>query len=245
MIKQISYDEEIGRTWLTAQYGDRTVKFAHPPVQGTHQECYQAIKKDSELNAAEGLDLAILTNGAYTSKKPTWKSIRGNFQSGWVRVPMRNLWLPKGSIKGDNGLSGVLTERDVEGLGRSTNMEIPDLSQFKENKGIYTPKDGSKVFISADNYKLGEHTTKSFAKDGYAIRVLTPEGAELFAKTAVDAGKVPYIWGIDVNSTKTPEQRVSLLYEGGVGLYLGGVGNWSGNGDIHAFGVSAPSKASK
>lgn len=46
------------------EYGGEEIRFAYPPVKGTHQECFEAINKDPELRPAEGLELALL------AKKP-------------------------------------------------------------------------------------------------------------------------------------------------------------------------------
>jgi hypothetical protein len=232
---------ERGRSWLPIRYSGREVKVAYPPVQGTHEQCFQAINKDPELRPAEGLELALITAGAYNGIEPEWQSIRQNcFVSNYTRVPIRNLWIPKNTFKEDKSLSGVLVERDVKGKGLSTKMQVPDLSDStnwqQNDSGIYISKDKNKTFIPSDKYKLGEHTQKSFAKDGYAITVLTPEGAELFAKTAYDAGKTPWIWGINVSDISDPEQRVSLLYEDVGRLDLGGY-VWYDVRNYRAFGV--------
>lgn len=232
---------ERGRAWLPIKYLGREIKIAYPPVQGTHQECFQAINNDPELRPAEGLELAFLTAGAYQGKEPEWQDIRNNcFVNNYTRAPVRNLWIPSSSFKEDSSLSGVLVERDVQGFGLSAKMQIPNLSDsdnWKQNSnGIYVSKDKNKTFVPKSKYKLGEHTKDTFAKDGYAITVLTPEGAELFAKTAFNAGKNSWISGIDVESIKEPIQRVSLLYEDGSWLGLSGV-DWDGNGSSRAFGV--------
>lgn len=233
-------DKERERTWLTTGYNERIIKFAYPPVQGIHQSCFEAINADPELRPAEGLELALLTAGAYNGTEIEWKSIRQNcFISNYARVPVRNLWIPENTFE-DKALSGILVERDVNGLGRSTAMQIPNLSDsinWRQNdKGIYVSTDGNLVFVPKEKYSLGEHTKETFAKDDYAITVLTLEGAELFAKTAYDAGKKLWIWGIDVSSIKSPEQRISLLDEYGGWLGLDG-DYWYDDRYGRAFGV--------
>lgn len=235
-IPEIKYSEIAPtRAWLVAKYLTRVTKFAFPPFQGTHQECYQTIVEDKELAPARGLDLALLTNGAYTQDTPQWLSVRDNFRNSLVRVPNRILLIPRGHIKEDRALSGVLVERDIQGNGLSTKMQVPDLSKWTQNsEGVYVPnaQDYKFVFYPSDLYD-----GKSFEEDRVAHAHLTPEGAEIFAKTAKDAGLVPYDYLAQrVKEISSPEQRVSLLYEGSGRLRLGGH-SWGDDRDGHAFGV--------
>ena len=220
-----------GRTWLQVRNGDNIVKLAYPPVAGTHQECYQAIAKDKELRAAEGVELALLTHGAYTGKDE-WKDVKQTcFQSNYTRTPNRVLWIPKDSIKGDKSLCGVLVEKDLEGKGLSTKMEVPaDFSDWKEQNGIYVK--GDLTFVPKDKYTLDEIKEG----DGFARAILGDEGASIFVKTARDANLKPYNWGIDVSDISKPEQRVTLLFEGSFRLDLCGL-NYLDSGDSRAFGV--------
>ena len=182
---------------------------------------------------AEGFDLAILVHGAYTQKSPQWVSVNDNFRSDWIITPNRSLSIPVGYFEGDKALSGILVERDLKGVGLSTKMQVPDLSGWKQNEtGIYISPNGSAMFAPSSSYK-----GRSFEKDGIAHAHLTPEGAELFAKTAKDAGLIPYNWLAnrmeDITST---EQRVSLLGGLGDGLVLGG-DDWGDDDGGYAFGV--------
>lgn len=231
-MNEIAYSEVApSRGWLKAKSGNREVSFAWPPFQGTHQDCYQAIAQDKELVPAEGLDLAILANGAYTQNTPKWASVKGNFKSNWVRTPNRILWIPK-----SNELAGILIERDNQGNGLSTKMNIPkDVNGWSNQDGIYVSPDGNTKLVPADKYNLG----KVNSKDGFLRAILTSEGAELFVKTAKDSKLVPYTWGLDINGLTAPEQRVSLLGEFVGGLFLIGV-----LGYCLAFGVSASGEAS-
>ena len=242
-MKNISLGKvERGRIWLPVSYAGNEIKFAYPSVRGPHQECYKAISKDKELVPAEGLDLTLLTFGAYNGKEPEWEDIRQNaFVYNYTRVPSRNLWLPAGTIlvdkKIESDLAGVLIERDVKGLGLSTIMEVPDLKSWKQVDGIYVSPDRNQQFIPTSAY------SDKFENDGYAKATLTQEGAELFAKTAKDAGKQPRTRKVDVNSITKPEQRVSLLGEDDDRLYLYG-NSWGNAWDSHAFGVSKSGEAS-
>ena len=38
-MKEVSFGEERGRTWLTCDYDSKLIKYSYPPVQGTHQDC--------------------------------------------------------------------------------------------------------------------------------------------------------------------------------------------------------------
>jgi len=218
------------RTYLPVKYGTDIVKFAYPPVKGTHKECFETLAKDKELRPAQGIELALLTYGAYTGKDE-WASIRQDcFRSNYVRTPNRILWIPKGFINKDKSLSGVLVERDLSGKGLSTKMKVPsDFSSWKEKDGLYLY--GGSVFVPADKYKLGEMTEK----DGFARAILSDEGVPMFIKTAKDAKLTSYNWGLNVNELKEPIQRVALLDESSGRLGLGGSG-WGGNPDGRAFG---------
>ena len=234
-VQGIKYSEiPLSRAWLIAKNGEEITRFAWPPFQGTHQECYQAIAGDSELVPAEGLDLALLAQGAYTSTPltPQWQSAREYFKNSYVRTPNRVLLIPAGNINGDASLSGILVERDTDGKGLSTKMNVPDLSCWKQNSnGVYAPNDGTyeAVFVPSTAYD-----GKPFENDGVVHAHLTPEGAELFARTARGAGLVPHDWlAIKMKEIKSPKQLVSLLDEDVDGLALGG--DWLGYGG-YAFG---------
>ena len=226
-----------GRTWLQIKHGDNVVRFAYPPVAGTHQECFGKIAEDNELRAAQGVELALLTHGAYTGNDE-WKDVKKTcFQSNYTRTPNRVLWIPKSFIKGDKSLSGVLVEKDSEGKGLSTKMEVPaDFSDWKEQNGLYVKRD--LTFVPKDKYALDEIKED----DGFARAILGDEGASIFVKTARDANLKPYNWGIDVNNISKPEQRVALLGEGSCRLALYGYFCSDGRG-IRAFGVSATGEA--
>ena len=238
---EIEYSEVApSKGQLVAKIGDRVTRFAYPPFRGTHPECCRAIAQDKELVPAEGFDLAILVHGAYTQKSPQWVSVNDNFRSDWIITPNRSLSIPVGYFEGDKALSGILVERDLKGVGLSTKMQVPDLSGWKQNEtGIYISPNGSAMFAPSSSYK-----GRSFEKDGIAHAHLTPEGAELFAKTAKDAGLIPYNWLAnrmeDITST---EQRVSLLLELVDGLDLSG-DSWCDGRYNHAFGVFVSREAS-
>ena len=193
MTNKTTFGEVNGGSWLTYSHNDRDGAFAFPPIQGTHRNCYQAIKEDSEIVPAEGLDLAILTEGAYTQETPSWQKVKANcfFIDKYIRAPLRVLWVPNG-----NDLAGVILERDLEGLGGTTDMKLPkNIDGWKKGEnGIYESPDKNQIFVPAGSYKIGEHTKNSFAKDGFATAVLTTEGAEIFARTVTNAKLKPLIF---------------------------------------------------
>ncbi len=241
MTNKTEFGEIGGREWLTCRHDGVARQYAFPPVQGTHRDCYQALKEDSEVVPAEGLDLALIVNGAYTQDSKRWASVRKDcFVNRYTRSPTRMLWVPKG-----NELAGIVLERDLEGKGRTSEMRLPkNIDGWKKGEnGIYTSPDNQLTFVPAESYKLGEHSKGSFAKDGFATAVLTAEGAEIFAKTAVDAKRTPWTWGIDISDISKPEQRVVDLVEGDVRLSLVG-SSWGDSGNGYAFGVSRTGEAS-
>ena len=248
-MKGIEFGEQIGRSWLTCQYGGRQVDFAFPPVQGTHVDAYTKINSDPEIAPAEGFDLALLANGAYSAKTKSWANVRDDaFVRNYVRVPIRVLWMPKkDSLGEENGLAGVIIERDLQGRGLSTKMNVPDVSGWKNENGIYVNADRSVIYVPQGQYRLGDHDTRSFEKDGFARAVLTDEGAEIYAKTAVDNRKIPRLWGINISEIQNPEQRVPLLGEYDDRLDLDGGSRGNDRGGC-AFGVrrdAAPNAAQK
>jgi len=220
-------------TRLLVVYDGKRVEFAYPPIMGHHQECFEAIKADGELRASEGVEMALLTHGAYNGEG-LWNSVRKLFRESYVRAPQRFLWIPKGTLE-DKSLSGVLVERASEGLGSSDKIEIPNLTEWRQNeRGVYVSSGGNQVFIPKDRYKLRDHNANSFANDCFAVSVLSFKGAEIFAKTAVDAGLIPNILGLDVDSLQNPDQRVCLLKEcsNRLGFHV-----WDNYRDGRAFGV--------
>jgi hypothetical protein len=234
MTDKPEFGEIGGREWLSCRHKGVERRYAFPPVQGTHRDCYQALKEDSKVVPAEGLDLALIANGAYTQKSKRWTKVRKDcFVSRYAntRSPTRMLWVPE-----YNELAGIVLERDLEGKGRTSEMKLPEnIGGWKKgDNGIYASPDNQLIFVPAGSYKLGEHSKRSFAKDGFATAVFTAEGAEIFAKTAVDAKRTPWTCGISIDDISEPEQKVVDLDEHGDKLYLLGV-SW-GDSNCYAFG---------
>jgi hypothetical protein len=234
-MKKIRLSEYQGRNWLSCQYDGKTRDFAYPLVQGTHQECYEAITRDKEIVPAERLDLALLAYGAFSSKEPLWQEVKQKaFINGYLRVPMRLLWIPKG-----NKFSGVLIERDLQGKGLTEKMQIPEnMDEFEKTGRFYSNADGNRLWVPNENYKSGKHSVAEFENNGFANAVLTEEGCEIFAKTASDNNKNLCIW---TNNDKVI-QRVPafILDEEGLYLVYYGWGNDLGNGC--AAGIKKSSK---
>jgi len=221
---------ETGREWLTYSHKGKEGKFAFPPVRGTHQKCYQAINADSEIIPAEGLEIALLTQEAYTQNTPRWEKVREDcFVKRYIRAPMRLSWMPHNSE-----LAGAIVERDLEGRGLLSKMNLPvDISNWKKNEsGLYVSPNENQIYVEKARYSLGEINEN----DGLAIAYLGREGAEIFVRTARDNKKVPYSWGLNIKDIKQPEQRVVVLGENGGRLCVDGL-NWGGYDYGCAFGV--------
>jgi hypothetical protein len=234
---ETTFGEEGGREWLISNHRGTRRQYSYPPVQGTHRECFIGLANDSEVVPAEGLDLALIAKGAYSQRTKRWADVKQRaFVSGYTRIPVRVSWMPV-----SHELAGAVVERDLQGNGRLTKMVVPsDVSSWKKNSaGLYVSPDGNQTLVPAGKYSAGQINEK----DSLLIAHLGQEGAEMFVKTAVDEGKVPYSWVVDINKISSPEQRVSGLVELGVrlDLYANGRGcDWYG----YAFGVHKSGEAS-
>lgn len=226
------------RVWLPIRHGRKTIRFAYPPVEGNHRECFETLNADPEVRPAEGIELALLTHSTYTGKDE-WEEVRKScFQSNYTRTPNRILWIPRGFIGCDKSLSGVLVEKDLNGrsLFTKTDVQTMELADWKEQDGLY--KQGNLTFVPSDKYSVG----KMKEDDRFVRAILGDEGISIFIKTAKDSKLVPYNWGCNVNEFEKPEQRIVAL----IGCYdaLGLDGYWGDNSHIRAFGVSKSGEAS-
>ena len=234
-MKTAKFNEKIGRSWLIAEYDGKVREYAYPLVQGTHQDCYTAINSDAELVPTKGLNLALLANGAFSRKTAQWQDVKETcFRQNYVRVPVRLLWIPqKDENEKENELAGILIEEDLEGKGLSTKMSVPDVSEWKNENGIYVNVDRSKILVPEGAYLLGQINET----DGFLRGVLTGEGAEMYVKTAIDNKRKAWSWGLDTKEIKTPQQRMPVLrgycFDG---LVLDG-NDFSDYGDGFASGV--------
>jgi len=235
-MKNVKFAEQIGRSWLTCEYDGKIRAYDYPPIQGTHQECYSVINADSEIVPAEGLDMALITHGAFSSQSAQWQDVRNRcFGQNYVRIPNRLSWIPDKC-----NLAGIFMERDIRGEGLSVKINVPDVSRWKDENGIYINGDKSIIFVPRGQYRLGEHTAKSFESDGFSRAIFGDEGAEIYAKTAVDNKRTLWIFGIDISSINKPKGSVPLL-ESGDGYKLNLYGYDIG-GKNFAFGVRAETK---
>jgi hypothetical protein len=231
------FSEIIGRSWLHVDYNGKKINFAYPPFRGAHSECFKAINSDPELIPAQGLELALLTYGAFSTDSRLWKDVKDRcFIQTYVRIPKRLLWVPA-----KDEFAGVFIEQDLTGIGLSSQMKVPEnIDGWEEQNGIYSHD--NITFVPKGRYTLGEHNKDSFVKDGFAIALLTEEGADIFAKAAYDNGKDLYAFGEDIIDMDSLIQRVAVLSSGRSRLYLHG----DYHGDVRdgfSFGVS-PQKIS-
>jgi len=237
-MKDITFGEKLGRSWLTCNYNGRVREYAYLPVQGTHKKCYSAINSDQEIVPAENLDLALITNGAFSRDTPQWNDVKDKcLIKYYTRAPIRLLWMPE-----KHELAGIILENDLEGEGLSTKMNIPNINGLTNEDGIYVNSDRSVIFVPAEAYKLGKHNATSFERDGFSRAIFTGEGAEIFAKTAVDNKRTPCTFGIDISKIREPTQRVPVFGDCGADrLNLNG-NNWNGSNSGFAFGVKKSAK---
>ena len=171
-------------------------------------------------------------HAAFCSKdvtdEPEFKDVRETMRNRWFWVFNRNLWTGK----------GVYVSQDLEAIGRSQTLNTADLEKSlnggKEINGIRFSKDKLVRFAPKESYKFGEHTPKSFAKDGFIIASCGVEGAEKLGEASTKFKfKKPYILGVE---TQAQEQRVSAFCEDDDGLDFGGGSFDYGDGG-RAFGV--------
>lgn len=237
------------REWLVYHHNGKDGAFAFPPTRGHYRDCYQTMKLDRELVPAEGLNLALLVQGAYTKETPRWQKIKIDcFVKGYLIAPMRTLWIPH-----DDDLAGIILERDLEGEGMLTSLEgegIPTSMRSQKNRlkenisswtkgenGIYESPDKNLILVPEGSYNFGVHSASSFVKDGFVTAVFTAEGAEMLVKTAVDAKLKLLTWGYEVMSLTEPKWRIVDFNVDNDRFNLAGY-NWGDSWEYYAFGIS-------
>jgi len=212
------YKDTTEKIWLPVNCGDSKMEFAYPPIQGYHAAAYQAMAKDPEIRAARGIELAVLPYAAYTNKQSLWEQIKKKFKARFIQSPHRALLLPKGSLP-DKNLEGIIIGTNTKQV--RTSMSIPSsFDNWKQDGNIFYTPDKQRYFLPIGTFKFGEHTAKSFGQDAFAQIILSPEGAALYAKTAIDNNLKPYLLGLEVEKLKQPDQRVVMLHEGDGSLLL-------------------------
>lgn len=230
---------ELGK-WLN--YGDR--KFSFPPVRGTHEECYRAIKSTPKISPAEELDLALLINAAHTQNIPRWENVRKNcLINSYIRIPAILTWMPH-----DSELAGIILEKNTQGEKLTSKFNLSkEISQWEENKDgleeifsweenenrLFISPNKDVIWIPENRYSLGRINET----DGLLIACLGREGAELFVKTARDSKKISANWGRNLKNIWQPEQRLAGLEEDSNNLVIYGYHSF-GNDKGYAFGVS-------
>jgi hypothetical protein len=250
MEDRIRFGEEVGRTWLTCEYGERTIEYAFPPVEGDYQHCFEELRWEEGLRPAEGLEIPLLVLGAFRMPNLLyWNEVRKKITNEYLRNPRRIFWVPEQDGEGrKNELTGAFVERESQrpliSIYQDANqIEVPkNIDGWKEENGIYYNED--LIFVPVGKYKLGEHTQDSFAKDGLAIALLGKDGAELFAEIAHNHGRRPYISGEDVKKRREPFVDVSAVSDYGNNDLLalattsfGCASHWPHNKEGYAFGV--------
>jgi len=219
---------------LVVPHDEEVIKFASPAFgPNTYRNVGQEILSKN-LNVPTGDYTASLLHPAYCNSKikdePEFENIRGIMKGNWLWVFNRNLWTEK----------GVYVFQDLEAKGRSQPLDINELERMlkdgKEINGIRFSNDGRVRFAPKESYKLGEHTSESFAKDGFIIASCKQEEAEKSGEVSAEFKNKPYIYGLEIQEGQTPELRVSAVHEDDGRLRFYGNG-WDGNDRGHAFGV--------
>lgn len=207
------------------------VEYKLPFVRGTHEEVFSRLNADLEVRPAENEELVYIFQEAFKAQTAAWKKVLNEVvKPSYLRNPKRLMYLPtkKSNLPHENAFEGgVYVHRDVEGLG----MSVPILhgeaeGEWKELDGIYVNKSAEIIFVPASKYKTGDHTPKSFVKDGLVRALLGgEESVERFAKVAVDNKKLLKLWALDPKDISKEELRVSdLCYFRGSSLDVFSIG---------------------
>jgi hypothetical protein len=219
---------------LVVPHDERVIKFVSPSFgSNTYQNVGQEILSKN-LNVPTGDYITSLLHSAYcfnnVRNTPEFKDVRDIMKSNWLWVFNRNLWTEK----------GVYVFQDSEAKGRSQLLDINELEKMlkdgKEINGIRFSNDGRVRFAPKESYKLGEHTSESFAKDGFMIASCKQEGAEKLGEVSAEFKNKPYIYGLEIQEGQTSELRVSAVNVDDGRLWFLGY-YWSDYDRSHAFGV--------
>jgi len=223
-----------GRTELWVPHNAGEIAFASPAHgPGTYQNVGKSILDDKQ-KVPTGDYMASLLHSAYcnssVSKEPEFVEVKQTMKNSWLWVYNRNLWTDK----------GVYVLQDEDGVGRSKPLEICELEAMlatgKKISGIRFSSDGRLRFAPKESYNLGEHTSESFAKDGFVIASSNLEGARKFGEVASRLRNRPYVYGLDIKEGQSSELRVSAVNEDDDRLRFDG-GSWYVVDLGHAFGV--------
>ena len=218
---------------LVVPHDEGVIKFASPLFgPNTYRNIGQEILSKN-LNVPTGDYTTSLLHPAYCSElknQPEFERVRDIMKSNWLGVYNRNLWTE----------NGVYVSLDLEAKGRSQPLDINKLEKMlkdgKEINGIRFSNDGRVRFAPKESYILGEHTSESFAKDGFMIASCKQEGAEKLGEVSAEFKNKPCIDGLEIQEEQTPELRVSAVYDDDDWLRFDG-NHWVDNDRSHAFGV--------
>lgn len=229
------------RTEISFPESNRT--FIHPAAgPGNYRSVGKTILENG-LRVPAGDDTAMFIYPAYcipeAKDEPEFTNVRQIIKDQYLWLFNRNGWAKK----------GVYVLKDPQALGTSEQLDQESLDTMLEDgteliSGVFLSKDKNLAFAEKRSYKLGEHTPKSLAKDGFVIATnFGLEGAEQMAEVASTFRDNPYTYGIESDKLV---QTVSALYSDcSVGwlrlgrLRVGGVGGrLEGGRNGLAFGVS-------
>lgn len=205
------------------------IEYKLPFFRGTYPDSFARLNADSEVRPAENEELVYIFQEAFKAQTAGWKKVLNEvIKPSYLRNPKRLAYLP---IKQSNVPfepafeGGVIVQRDVKGLGVSVPIPYRTVQgEWKEKDGIYINESAEMIFVPASKYKAGDHTPKSFVKDGLVRALLGgEESAERFREVAVDNKRVLRLWALNSKDISKEELRVADLCDGsGGGLGVAG-----------------------
>lgn len=218
------------------------IEYKLPFVRGTHQDAFAMLNADKEVRPAENEELVYIFQEAFRAQTDGWKKVLNEVVlPSYLRNPKRLAYLP---AKQSNTPfepafeGGVVIQRDVEGLGISCPIPYKEAQgEWKERDGIYVNESAEMAFVPTSKFKAGEHTPKSFIKDGLVQALLGgEESAERFAKVAFDNKRNPWLWALNPKEISKEELRVADLFGSDGRLDVDG-SDGGGDGSYFAAGV--------
>lgn len=220
--KQYTPRIEKGFTKLWVPHNDTEVAFAYPSFGPDNYRNVGKSILDNNQNVPTGDYTASLLHTAYcnnsVSNEPEMENVRETMKNRWLWVFNRNLWTDE----------GVYVLQDENAVGRSQELSVKDLEKML--------KSGEARFAPKGSYDSGYTTPEKFAKDGFIVASCGVEGAEKLGEVSAKFRNQPYIYIVDVEEGKKPEQRVSAVDENDDRVGFDGV-SWYGGSWFHAFGV--------
>ncbi len=202
---------ERGMTKLIVPHNGKEIVFAYPSIgPNTYRNVGESILK-SKQSVPTGDYTSSLVHSAYCSNisnEPESKNIKNILTKRWLWVYNQNLWTDK----------GVYVIQDLKAEGKFIQLKQGDLEKMlkgaKDINGLRFNKNNKVRYAPKESYKLGDHTSDSFSKDGFVIISCGKEGAEKLGEVSSKFNnKNPYLFGLVIKKGQTPEQRVSTLGE--------------------------------